>query len=82
MENIKTVSLSNLIVNTIDYKKEYDIRGAAEYLRDWCNKNQIPYEEDLDQYKRIEAWYFRNAMVRANYNDLKNGVHDNYLKNS
>ena len=22
------------------------------------------------------AWYFRNAMVRANYNNLKNGIHD------
>lgn len=22
-----------------------------------------------------KAWYFRNALVRANYNDLKNGVH-------
>lgn len=22
------------------------------------------------------AWYFRNALVRANYNDLKNGVHE------
>ena len=22
------------------------------------------------------TWYFRNAMVRANYNDLKNGVHE------
>lgn len=22
------------------------------------------------------AWYFRNAFVRANYNDLKNGVHE------
>lgn len=21
------------------------------------------------------AWYFRNALVRANYNDLKNGIH-------
>mgnify|MGYP003294245236 CR=1 FL=1 len=21
------------------------------------------------------SWYFRNALVRANYNDLKNGVH-------
>ena len=21
------------------------------------------------------AWYFRNALVRANYNDLKSGVH-------
>jgi fido (protein-threonine AMPylation protein) len=22
------------------------------------------------------AWYFRNALVRANYNDIKNGVHE------
>ena len=22
------------------------------------------------------AWYFRNALVRANYTDLKNGVHE------
>ena len=22
------------------------------------------------------AWYFRNALVRANYNDLKNGVYE------
>lgn len=22
------------------------------------------------------AWYFRNALVRANYNDLVNGVHE------
>ncbi|WP_311496892.1 hypothetical protein [uncultured Mobiluncus sp.] len=22
------------------------------------------------------AWYFRNLLVRANYNDLKNGIHD------
>ncbi|MCD8151242.1 MAG: Fic family protein [Clostridiales bacterium] len=28
------------------------------------------------------AWYFRNALVRANYNDLKNGIHETteYLK--
>lgn len=22
------------------------------------------------------AWYFRNSLIRANYNDLKNGVHE------
>ena len=33
------------------------------------------------------AWYFRNALVRANYNDLKNGIHETteylelYLRN-
>lgn len=29
--------------------------------------------------KRIfaeNAWYFRNSLVRANYNDLKNGIHE------
>ena len=25
------------------------------------------------------SWYFRNALVRANYNDLKNGVHANTI---
>lgn len=24
---------------------------------------------------RNHSWYFRNALVRANYNDLKNGIH-------
>lgn len=23
-----------------------------------------------------KAWYFRNSLVRANYNDLKNGIHE------
>lgn len=22
------------------------------------------------------AWYFRNSLVRANYNDLRNGIHE------
>ena len=31
----------------------------------------------VDKSKLAEnAWYFRNALVRANYNDLKNGVHE------
>ena len=24
----------------------------------------------------VNSWYFRNALVRANYNNLKNGVHE------
>lgn len=24
----------------------------------------------------LNSWYFRNALVRANYNDLKNGIHE------
>lgn len=31
---------------------------------------------DLSVKIRGDAWYFRNALVRANYNDLKNGVHE------
>ena len=26
--------------------------------------------------QKKNGWYFRNALVRANYNDLKNGVHE------
>ena len=26
--------------------------------------------------RKKNAWYFRNALVRANYNDLKNGIHE------
>ena len=29
---------------------------------------------DKDAFKK-HSWYFRNALVRANYNDLKNGIH-------
>lgn len=29
---------------------------------------------DNDAFKKY-SWYFRNALVRANYNDLKNGIH-------
>lgn len=25
--------------------------------------------------KKVMSWYFRNALVRANYNDLQNGIH-------
>ena len=31
--------------------------------------------EYISKHKRLFAWYFRNALVSANYNDLKNGVH-------
>ena len=26
------------------------------------------------------AWYFRNSLVRANYNDLKNGIHEGFSR--
>ena len=27
-----------------------------------------------DAFKQ-HSWYFRNALVRANYNDIRNGIH-------
>ena len=32
------------------------------------------FEVNNDIFEKY-SWYFRNALVRANYNDLKNGVH-------
>lgn len=32
------------------------------------------FEVNNDAFEK-NSWYFRNALVRANYNDLKNGVH-------
>lgn len=32
------------------------------------------FEVNNDTFEK-NSWYFRNALVRANYNDLKNGVH-------
>lgn len=32
-------------------------------------------QSEPDKRDKGYAWYFRNALVRANYNDLKNGVH-------
>ena len=35
----------------------------------------LGYEATNDIFAE-NAWYFRNALVRANYNDLKNGIHE------
>ena len=32
----------------------------------WINVNNDAFEKN--------SWYFRNALVKANYNDLQNGV--------
>lgn len=38
--------------------QEFDISEAADFLRNWCNDNQISYEEDLDRYKQVELGYW------------------------
>ena len=40
-----------------------------KYLR------SLGFEADNDSFAE-NAWYFRNALVRANFNDLKNGIHE------
>lgn len=40
-----------------------------QYLR------SLGFNADNDIFAE-NAWYFRNALVRANYNDLKNGIHE------
>jgi fido (protein-threonine AMPylation protein) len=34
----------------------------------------LGFDADNDMFAQ-HSWYFRNALVRANYNDLKNGIH-------
>ncbi|MDR6939616.1 hypothetical protein [Arcanobacterium hippocoleae] len=43
--------------------------------------NKDPFKEYIKESEPYDifaenAWYFRNSLVRANYNDLKNGVHE------
>ncbi len=34
----------------------------------------LGFDVNNDEFE-YHSWYFRNALVRANYNDLKNGVY-------
>lgn len=36
----------------------YSIEDAANYLRSWCADNNIPFKEDLDNYKTVERHYW------------------------
>lgn len=36
----------------------YSIDEAKPYIISWCDKNEINYIDDTDQYKRIEANYW------------------------
>lgn len=55
-------------------KKEWVLDGATavffiKYLR------TLGFDVTNDIFAE-NAWYFRNSLVRANYNDLKNGIHE------
>ena len=53
------------------YDKLYTERKSAEV--------NVPKSSGVDVTNDVfaeNAWYFRNAMVRANYNDLQHGIHE------
>ena len=52
---------------------EGNTRATAVFLIKYFRK--LGFEATNDIFAE-NAWYFRNALVRANYNDLKNGVHE------
>ena len=49
--------------------QDLDIESAAEFLRKWCDENQIIYREDLDLYKEVEAYYWGVSDVWPEVND-------------
>ena len=50
---------------------EGNTRATAVFIIKYM---KIGFRVNNDAFE-INSWYFRNALVRANYNDLQNGVH-------
>ena len=61
----------------LDVAVEEDLpQKKADNIPEWPD-GILDYLDETERNKVLEyAWYFRNALVRANYNDLKNGVHE------
>lgn len=38
--------------------QDYSMEAATEMLRNWCMENNIPFKEDLDNYKTVERSYW------------------------
>lgn len=55
-------------------KKEWVLDGATVVYGS-ASELTLGFHAENDCFAE-NAWYFRNALVRANYNDLKNGVHE------
>lgn len=51
---------------------EGNTRATAVFIIKYMNT--LGLKVDNEAFKKY-SWYFRNALVRANYNDLKNGIH-------
>lgn len=52
---------------------EGNTRTTAVFLIKYLRKLGFDVTNDIFA---ENAWYFRNSLVRANYNDLKNGIHE------
>lgn len=51
---------------------ERNTRATAVFIIKY--RKTFGLKVDNDAFKK-HSWYFRNALVRANYNNLKNGIH-------
>lgn len=51
---------------------EGNTRSTAVFIIKYLNS--LGYSIGNEAFAK-DSWYFRNALVRANYNDLQNGVH-------
>lgn len=52
---------------------EGNTRATAVFMIQYLKS--LGFRVDNNQFS-VHSWYFRNALVRANYNDLKNGIHE------
>ncbi len=53
--------------------KKSNTRTTAVFFLKYLRKHGINATNDIFA---KNAWYFRNALVSANYSDLKNGIHE------
>ena len=53
--------------------EEGNTRTTAVFFIKYLRMLGFEVENDLFA---DNSWYFRNALVRANYNDIKNGIHE------
>ena len=51
---------------------EGNTRATAVFIIKYMDTSGLKVNNDA--FKQ-HSWYFRNALVRANYNDIKNGIH-------
>lgn len=72
LDNInQPLDTDKFMIQILPFETDNDIERykVVKYLR------TLGFDATNDIFAE-NAWYFRNALVRANYNDLKNGVHE------